>query len=90
LKLGAFNLIVDTKEPTMSQVIARSWEKDGWLEKDWEDLTEEARDLLVITGAFDNAIGGGGGGFNPKRLIFYIERLESISTSLKHISGSYL
>ena len=73
----------------MSQVIARNWENDGWLEKDWEDLTEDARDLLVISEAFA-ARTGGGGDFHPKRLIFYIERLESIATSLKHISGSYL
>ena len=74
----------------MSQVIARSWEKDGWLEKDWEDLTEEVRDLLVVLESFDNAISGPRCDFKPKRLIFYIERLESIATSLKHISGSYL
>jgi hypothetical protein len=63
---------------------------DGWAEKDWDGITEAGDDLLAVVRELDNAVGGGGGGFEPAELAQFAERLQTTADRLKRISGAYL
>lgn len=68
----------------------RNWQMDGWTESDWDNITECAGGLLTIARELDNAVGGGGGGFQPAELAGVSERLHRMAERLKRISGAYL
>lgn len=68
----------------------RNWQRDGWTEKDWEDITESDDDLRAVAHLLDNSIGGGGGGFQPAELLHIAARLQAMADRLKCISESYL
>ena len=68
----------------------RNWQMDGWTEKDWDDITEADDDLRAVARELDNAIGGGGGGFEPAELAQFAARLQATADRLKRISGAYL
>lgn len=68
----------------------RNWQMDGWTEKDWGNITEDADGMRAIAREFDNAVGGGGGGFEPKELAEFAGRMQVMAERLKRISGAYL
>ncbi len=68
----------------------RNWKMDGWTEKDWDNITQDADGLRAVAREFDNAVGGGGGGFEPAELAEIAMRLQSMAARLRRISGAYL
>lgn len=68
----------------------RNWKMDGWTEKDWDNITEDADGLRAIARELDNAVGGGGGGFEPTELAEFAERMQAMADRLKRIAGGYL
>lgn len=68
----------------------RNWQMDGWTEKDWDDITEADDDLRSVARELDNAVGGGGGGFEPAELAQFAARAQATADRLKHISEAYL
>lgn len=67
----------------------RNWKMDGWTEKDWDLISEDADEVRAIARDFDNAVGGGGGGFEPKVLAEFAERLQEIADRMKRVAGTY-
>lgn len=74
----------------LTGTIMRNWQMDGWTESDWDTITECADGLQSIARELDNAVGGGGGGFEPAELAAASDRLQGIAERLKRISGAYL
>ncbi len=68
----------------------RNWQMDGWTEKDWDGITEADDDLRAVARELDNAVGGGGGGFEPAELAQFAARLQAMADRLTRISGAYL
>jgi hypothetical protein len=69
--------------------VMRNWKYDGWTEQDWERLTEESATLNALAQDFDNAIGGGGGGFTPAELQEFQRLLEVMAGRIKQIWNNY-
>lgn len=63
---------------------------DGWYEKDWDDITDADDDLRSVAQELDDAVGGGGGGFEPAELAQFAARLQATADRLKRIAGAYL
>ena len=70
--------------------VARNWNRDGWTETDWDHITECAENLRAIAAEFDNAVGGGGGGFDPSELAELSKRAQRIVDWMKRVSGGYV
>lgn len=70
--------------------VARNWNRDGWTEKDWDRITECAENLRSIAAQFDDAVGGGGGDFDPEELAGLSTRAQAIAERMKQIAGGYL
>ena len=68
----------------------RNWNYDGWTSEDWDKLDVESGDLRSIAAQFDNAVGGGGGGFQPGELSEVIDRMLASAERLKRIRANYL
>lgn len=68
----------------------RNWRVDGWTEKDWGTITECAESLRAIAAELDNAVGGGGGGFEPSELAELSKRAQAVADRAERISGGYL
>lgn len=68
----------------------RNWNSDGWTTEDWDKLDAETGDLRSIAAQFDNAVGGGGGGFQPGELQEVIDRIQASLDRLKRVRANYL
>lgn len=68
----------------------RNWQMDGWTEKDWDNINEADDDLRAVSRELDNAVGGGGGGFEPKELAEFAGRIQAAADRMKLIAKAYL
>ena len=68
----------------------RNWRVDGWTEKDWGTITECAESLRAIAAELDNAVGGGGGGFEPSELAELSVRAQRCIAWMQHTAEGYV
>lgn len=67
-----------------------NWQLDGWNYDDWNALTGDTGELRAIARELDNAVGGGGGGFEPAELAEFACRVQTLADRLKRLAGGYL
>ena len=68
---------------------SRRFKYDGWSTAHWNCLTEDSAALNALAREFDNAIGGGGGGFTPAELAEFQDRLAAMVGRIERIRNSY-
>lgn len=67
----------------------RNFERDGWSEQDWHELSEAASAALWAGRELDDMIGSGGGSCAPDQLDVVIAAMESALERVRKIRGNY-
>lgn len=81
--------VVKSVEDRKKGTVMRNYQYDGWSTAHWDCLTDDSAALNALAREFDNAIGGGGGGFTPAELAEFQNRLAAMVGRIERIRNSY-
>ena len=81
--------VVKGVEDRKKGTVMRNWQYEGWSDRDWNSLADDSAALNALAREFDNAIGGGGGGFTPAELAEFQNRLAAMVGRIERIRNSY-
>lgn len=65
------------------------WDREGWSDLAWDSLTCDVDCLSALLSEFDQAIGRGGGSFDPVQLAEFGHRLEMMANRFKYLAKQF-